>query len=182
MFNDSSLNISSPIGASRRESLEYTSYASVNGSRVDTGSFTSQTDSKTLDQESKAVTEEPNIYYKYRKDRWQKLLIQLWIMTSQTYARADRYDEAFEALSETDELASNDADVWTQLAFLVYHHKKDEASAIDALKKALSIDPEHVKAHVLLATIYHSMDEIELAEGLLERVTKGQGWDQTEAW
>jgi cytochrome c-type biogenesis protein CcmH/NrfG len=103
-------------------------------------------------------------------------------MTSQTYARADRYDEAFEALSETDELASNDADVWTQLAFLVYHHKKDETSAIDALKKALSIDPEHVKAHVLLATIYHDMDEIELAEGLLERVTKGQGWDQTEAW
>ncbi|KAI8879467.1 TPR-like protein [Backusella circina FSU 941] len=179
MFNDSSLNISSPIGVSRRESLEYASYSSLNGSRAD---ISSTAETKTLDQESKAAAEEPNIYYKSRKDRWKKLLIELWIMTSQTYARADRYEEALEALSETEQLVSNDADVWAQLASLVYRKDDEASAAIDALKKAMSIDHEHIKSHVLLATIYLDMGQIELAEGLLERVTKGLGWDQTEAW
>jgi cytochrome c-type biogenesis protein CcmH/NrfG len=106
-------------------------------------------------------------------------------MASATYTRAQRYDEAFKAISEADQLTNgNSADVWHQIGLIILKQRGADYQdrALEAFKKALSIDPEHVTTHTSLASVYLDMEQVELAEQLLERSAKGLGWNQTEAW
>ena len=126
-----------------------------------------------------------NEYVNERQARWQNILIDLWIMTSATYVKSRRFDDAFKAILEADQLTMGlNADVWNQIGLVIlqernaqFHHR-----ALDAFKRALTIDPEHLQTHLSLASVYIDLQEYELAEQLLERATKGLGWNRTEAW
>jgi tetratricopeptide (TPR) repeat protein len=134
---------------------------------------------------SPVSTVHKNAYYAVRQDRWQMILVKIWIMASATYTRAQRCDEAFKAIAEADQLTSgNNADVWHQIGLIIMRQRGPDYldRALDAFKRALSIDPEHVATHTSLASVYLDIQQVELAEQLLERSTKGLGWNQTEAW
>ena len=75
---------------------------------------------------------------------------------------------------------------------LYYHALGDEQKALQALHKALFIEPEHVSAIIHICKVYLSSssggmegldpDRVELAAGLLNDLTNGDGWDVPEAW
>lgn len=128
-------------------------------------------------------------FIEYRRDQWQKLLIKLWLLATSSFIRAQRFQEACHAILEAEQLGPLDADVWYQLGDLCIKASKwqDEQKelwdvGLDAFKKALTLDPDHVKALVALSSAFITMQEYEIAEGYLERATKGRGWDNAEAW
>lgn len=127
---------------------------------------------------------ETNEALKQYKKRWQDILVKLWIMTSASYASTQRMEEAHQALLEADGLTFGlSADVWHRLGKNNLHEGNgDMKVALDAFKRALSIDPEHIATHISLSSVYLNMHQFELAEQLLERSTKGLGWNETESW
>ncbi|KAK4520928.1 uncharacterized protein ATC70_006811 [Mucor velutinosus] len=138
----------------------------------------------------KPSTVTKNAYFICQEKQWQWILIKLWTMASATYTRAQRFDEAFKAITEADQLTHGlNADVWYQIGTIAatasISSKKSvqqQDRALDAFKRALSIDPHHVATHTALASMYVGSDQFELAEQLLEKTTKGLGWNQAEAW
>lgn len=146
-----------------------------------------------LQQQQKNL--EKNAYFNERQSRWQEILVSIWIMTSATYARSQRFEDAYKAIGEADQLTYGlNADVWNQIGLIILleghapsnkkktTHGDYQDRAIEAFKRALSIDPEHVPSHISLSSLYLSIGQFELAEQLLERSTKGLGWNKTEAW
>lgn len=151
-------------------------------------STANQESSLQLPVKSTPVTKDA--YFTRREKQWQWILIKIWIMASATYTQTQRFEEAFKAISEADQLTCGlDADVWHQIgtiAVTVSNSSKKGAQqqerSLDAFKRALSINPHHVAAHTALASMYIALGQFELAEQLLEKTTKGLGWNQTEAW
>ncbi|KAI9268540.1 hypothetical protein EDC94DRAFT_514031 [Helicostylum pulchrum] len=128
------------------------------------------------------TTIEKNDYFKERQIRWHNILVDIWIMTSATYARALLFEEAHKAIMEADELTFGaNADVWHQVGKNCLLEGLSDR-AVDAYKRALSIDPDHISTHISLSSVYLSMGHVELAEQLLQKSTRGLGWNQTEAW
>ncbi|CAO3593098.1 unnamed protein product [Absidia cylindrospora] len=152
-----------------------------------------------------------NAFGQNQRQRWNSLVVKLWVMCTSSFIKAGRLDEAVQAILEAEELGLTDADVWHQLGLLclkAYQVKKDALvaststgdsnkdeddeceelynTALDAFKKALAIDPDHIQTHVDMAStwIQHQDREAEweLAEALLDRTTKSLGWDHEEAW
>lgn len=144
-------------------------------------SLLNKPDESTISLRSTTMTIE-NDYFKERQIRWGNILVEIWIMTSGTYARAERYEEAHKAIMEADEFTySHNADVWHQIGKNCLQEGSPE-KAVDAFKRALSIDPDHILTHQSLSSVYLSINQVELAEQLLERSTRGLGWNQAEAW
>ena len=54
--------------------------------------------------------------------------------------------------------------------------------AIEAFEKAMVINGNDVGSCVSLARVHIEMDNLDIAEGILDSVTKGSGWDCAEAW
>lgn len=148
-----------------------------------------------------------NAFGEKQRERWNSLVVKLWIMCTSSFIKSDRLDEAVQAISEAEEIGLTDADVWHQLGLLCLRayelNKKAESSsskhdnvnesnneelydtALDAFKKALAIQPNHVQTHVDMAKawIEHKDNpQWELAEALLDNTTKSLGWDHEEAW
>ncbi|KAI9278254.1 hypothetical protein BDA99DRAFT_531025 [Phascolomyces articulosus] len=134
-------------------------------------------------------------YTRYQRDRWYHLLVKLWLMSTTTFIRAGRLEEATKAIVEAEQqlLAGqmNDASVWYQLGMVCIQKAKKSSppdrttlheTGLDAFKKALAIDPDHIDALVAMARCFMDLEEWELAEGLLDRATRGYGWDHAEAW
>lgn len=132
--------------------------------------------------------------------RWQSLLVTLWLMSTKTFIKAGLLEEANKALGEAEQLGLGDPGVWYQLGQLsikareVIELKKkktlDDVKAIkemnqvssDSFEKALILDPEHVPSQVSKAIRLYEANQVELADGLLEQITRGLGWDSAEAW
>ncbi|KAL1917580.1 uncharacterized protein VTP21DRAFT_3973 [Calcarisporiella thermophila] len=125
---------------------------------------------------SKSATIQETAKHKYTM----KLLVNLWLISASAFRRAGKYEDAIKAIEEADKISYDDPDVWYQLAQLLLAQQKQE-EATSSLHRALALDPHHNLSKVLLAGIYFK-NHIELAEGLLESVTKGVGWDCAEAW
>ncbi|KAI8330708.1 hypothetical protein BC941DRAFT_517938 [Chlamydoabsidia padenii] len=133
-----------------------------------------------------------NAFGRSQRQRWNTLVVKLWVMCTSSFIKAGRLDEAVQAILEAEEVGLTDADVWHQLGLLclkAYQLQKDDDdelynTALDAFKKALAIDPDHIQTHVDMAAtwIEHQDKEWELAEALLDRTTKSLGWDHEEAW
>lgn len=135
-----------------------------------------------------------------QKTRWQSLLVTLWLMSTETFIKAGSLDEANKALGEAEQLGLGDPGVWYQLGQLslkardIIESKKkktvDDVKAIkemnqvasDSFEKALVLDPDHIPSRVAKATRLFESDQVDLAEGLLEQITLGLGWDSAEAW
>lgn len=116
------------------------------------------------------------------RERWQKLLVQLWLMSAATFIRAGRLDEAGKAVSEAEQLGLLDADVWQHVGRIASSKEDDSETALESYHKALTLDPDHLGTLIDLASLYMALNEYEVAQGLLERATKARGWDCVEAW
>lgn len=136
-----------------------------------------------------------------KKTQWHSLLVTLWLMSTKTFIKAGLLEEASKALSEAEQLGLGDPNVWYQLGQFTLEvrqfislQKKTPISledqkvikemkqvATDAYEKALVLDPEHVASQVAKAKLLAESETV-LAEGLLEQVTHGLGWDSSEAW
>lgn len=123
------------------------------------------------------------------KDR--RLMSDLWCMSAATFRRFGKIEQARGAIQEAEVRDGNNPAVWVQLG--LYHHALgDEQKALQALHKALFIEPEHISAIIHICKIYLSPpcadaeeldpDRVELAAGLLSDLTNGNGWDVPEAW
>ncbi|CAO0800602.1 unnamed protein product [Mucor circinelloides] len=181
-------NSSSVKGTSIKPSLSNQNSSSYFSTLQEHLSTANQESSLQLPVKSTPVTKDA--YFTRREKQWQWILIKIWIMASATYTQTQRFEEAFKAISEADQLTCGlDADVWHQIgtiAATVSNSSKKGAQqqerSLDAFKRALSINPHHVAAHTALASMYIALGQFELAEQLLEKTTKGLGWNQTEAW
>lgn len=135
-----------------------------------------------------------------QKTRWHSLLVTLWLMSTKTYIKAGLLDEANKALGEAEQLGLGDPGVWHQLGQLSLKARdliqgkkkksKEDMKAIkemkqvasDAFEKALILDMDHIPSQVAKAKLLFEYEQQDLAEGLLERITLGLGWDSSEAW
>lgn len=116
------------------------------------------------------------------EEQWSKILVEIWTMIGSTYVRAHRYEEAWKAFNEADQLTQGqDGNVWHLIGWMLSEQQANDR-ALDAYKRGLAIDSQHVAIHISLASLYLDMGQDELAEQLLENTTKGLGWNQPEAW
>lgn len=128
-----------------------------------------------------------------QKTRWQSLLVTLWLMSTKTFIKAGLLDEANKALGEAEELGLGDPGVWYELGQLNLKARdfiQNDTKAIeeinrvarDAFEKALVLDSKHVPSQVAKAKLFFESQQVDLADGLLEQITHGFGWDSAEAW
>ncbi|CEP19993.1 hypothetical protein [Parasitella parasitica] len=131
-----------------------------------------------------------------KKARWNGLLVTLWLMSAKTWMNANLLEEANKALSEAEQMGLGDPNVWWHLGQLSLRvgstisrseilNQDDEKAiremkqvATDSFDKALILDPEHMPSQIAKAGILGP----DLAHGLLEQITLGLGWDNSEAW
>ncbi|GAA5795787.1 hypothetical protein HPULCUR_001149 [Helicostylum pulchrum] len=134
-----------------------------------------------------------------QKTRWHGLLVTLWLMSTKTFIKAGLLDEANKALGEAEQLGLGDPGVWYQLGQLslkardlieAKQKKSNQDSraikemnhvAADAFEKALVLDADHVPSQVAKASLLLDSQQ-DLADGLLQQITLGLGWDSAEAW
>ncbi|KAI0643275.1 hypothetical protein C8Q79DRAFT_1094856 [Trametes meyenii] len=129
------------------------------------------------------------------KDR--RLLSNLWLMSSATFRRLGKIEQARGAIQEAEVRDENNPAVWVQLG-LYYLALDEDRKALGAFQKALFIAPNDVSATIHLCRVYLAAaqdsskpnigmepadrDNVDLAVGLLSALTKGAGWDVPEAW
>ncbi|KAI8062995.1 hypothetical protein BDF21DRAFT_496904 [Thamnidium elegans] len=134
-----------------------------------------------------------------QKTRWHGLLVTLWLMSTKTFIKAGLLEEANKALGEAEQLGLGDPGVWYQLGQLslkardLIEAKKKKSNqdtkaikemnhvAADAFEKALVLDADHVPSQVAKASLLLDSQK-DLADGLLQQITLGLGWDSAEAW
>lgn len=73
------------------------------------------------------------------------------------------------------------AGVWCLLGRIRLAQKQPQ-KAIIAFQKGLVTKPSDVTCRVWLAKTYIELGDLEIAEGILEAVTKENGWDNSAAW
>ncbi|RIA88112.1 hypothetical protein C1645_775755 [Glomus cerebriforme] len=118
---------------------------------------------------------------KLRRQRASKALIDLWLASASTFRRLGNLEEAQKAIESAEEVDVLNPDVWCQFGLLLFE-QGNYTDAITSFYKALSIDNKHVPSMVHLARTYMKTDDLEMAEGLLDSVTKSNGWNCAEAW
>lgn len=139
-----------------------------------------------------APLQRTNSFMQYQQERWYQILTRLWLLSTTSFVRAGRLEEATKAIVEAEQQLLhgriNDAGVWYQMGKVCLAKCQESGekelleTGLEAWRKALSIDPEHVDTSVDFAKYYIDNQEWELAEGLLDRVTQGHGWDNAKAW
>ncbi|KAI8084650.1 uncharacterized protein BX664DRAFT_267192 [Halteromyces radiatus] len=133
-------------------------------------------------------SQQPVNSFLYRqRDRWNALLMRLWLFATDLFLQAGQLDEANKAMMEMETLASGEADTWHQMGVICMQammddKKKRNLMALEAFQKALTLDEDHVATHVSMAALFIQLEEWEMAESLLERTTRSFGWDHAQAW
>ncbi|KAG8746469.1 hypothetical protein FRC10_004909 [Ceratobasidium sp. 414] len=122
-----------------------------------------------------------------------RLLSDIWLASAATFRRSSRPAEAHDAIAEAEWLDEANPNVWVQFGLYLNQGER----AVEALHKALVIEPEHVPAIVCLTQIFlnqsantntnpngggSSSEGIDMTVGMLNQVTQGAGWDAAEAW
>jgi predicted Zn-dependent protease len=117
-----------------------------------------------------------------RYQRSTQTLSDLWLLSALAFIKLDKLEEARKAIEEAEgNDPSNNPLVWVVLGRLrLAQHRTEDAIA--AFQKALVVNPYHAEGRLWLARAYFETNEMEGAEGLLDRLTKGNGWDSAEAW
>ncbi|EFI27841.1 hypothetical protein CC1G_14331 [Coprinopsis cinerea okayama7 len=88
-----------------------------------------------------------------KKERENRLMSDLWLMSAATFRRLGKIDAAKGAIQEAEVRDEHNTGVWVQLA-LYYVALGHYQHAIATLQKALFIDPDDVPAIVHLARLY----------------------------
>ncbi|CAO3587204.1 unnamed protein product [Absidia cylindrospora] len=137
-----------------------------------------------------------NDFLHRQRDRWNALLMKLWLFATTMYIQAGQLDEAQKAMMEMELLGAGEADTWHHMGWICVEAAASAATddtlsrrrkhlqdmALEAFKKALTLDEDHVPTHVAMAKVFISLNEWAMAESLLERTTRSFGWDDPEAW
>jgi hypothetical protein len=132
----------------------------------------------------------------------QRLLSDLWLMSAATFRRLGKIEQARGAIQEAEVTDEANPAVWVQVrgsraAFgqelillqlgLYFAALGNDRRAEDTLQKALILSPDYVPALVHLTRLQLARADgpsadVDLAAGMLERVTRGAGWDVPEVW
>ncbi|KAF5368047.1 hypothetical protein D9758_004500 [Tetrapyrgos nigripes] len=142
-----------------------------------------------------------------RTARENRLLSDLWLMSAASFRREGKIEHAKGAIQEAEVKDEGNPGVWVQLG-LYYIALGRIQDAIDSFHKALFISTDDIAATVHLSRIYLFPEEVspssptsysykanpfntiehpnpenvDLAAGMLEYITKGVAWDIPEAW
>ena len=93
-----------------------------------------------------------------------------------------RIDEAVKAVEEAENVDwTTNARLWCTLGRVRLAQNKIDW-AITAFQKGLVCESNDVECRVWLAKAYQEQGNLEIAEGILELVTRGNGWNCAEAW
>lgn len=155
--------------------------------------------SQSVAESNTSQTYSKNVFLHKQRDRWNSLLMKIWLFTMELYIESNELEEANKVLMEMEALGAGEADIWYQMGCMCVKalgpidsslplsswtkqqlHIKE--MALEAFKKALTLDEDHVETHVVLASLFIQMKEWEIAENLLDRITKSFGWDHAQAW
>ncbi|KAI9480344.1 MAG: hypothetical protein EXX96DRAFT_562241 [Benjaminiella poitrasii] len=117
-----------------------------------------------------------------RKEKSSCMLSNLWLLTAQIFIKLGKLDEAHKAVEEAESVNwTTNPQVWCVLGQLLQTQGAVE-QAQAAFHKALVIDPNDVNSRLWLAKSYLEENNEEIAEGILDIITKSNGWDCAEAW
>ncbi|GAB5590884.1 hypothetical protein Unana1_05784 [Umbelopsis nana] len=169
------ISMESSVGETPASNFEYRSI------RSPTPSIGTKTSIRSIFQPTEPVNQ-ASTRTRLRYQRATQTLSDLWLLSALAFIKLDKLEEARKAIEEAEgNDPSNNPLVWVVLGRLRLAQKRTE-DAIAAFQKALVVNPYHAEGRLWLARVYFETGEIEAAEGLLDRLTKGNGWDSAEAW
>ncbi|KAF9979156.1 hypothetical protein BGZ73_005324 [Actinomortierella ambigua] len=116
-----------------------------------------------------------------RRARAKKVLVTLWLLSAATFRRLGKMQDALKATEEAERTDASNPDVWYQLG-LLHTAQGDTETASVSFSKALALAPYHPACLARLGRSYLDAGSLDMAEGVLETTTRGQGWDSAEAW
>ncbi|KAF7726682.1 hypothetical protein EC973_008556 [Apophysomyces ossiformis] len=142
----------------------------------------SLTSTRSIFQPTTSTSTRSTARVRLRRQRFQRIMSDLWLLSAASFLKLGKLDEALKAIEEAENVEwTTSARVWCMLGRLRLTEKNTE-QAIAAFQKGLVAEPNDVECRVWLAKIHKENSELEIAEGLLDHVTKGNGWDCAEAW
>ncbi|KAI9243729.1 hypothetical protein BDA99DRAFT_529892 [Phascolomyces articulosus] len=163
----------------------------TNGTQ-ENGSFTTATASssirsnslssiRTLLQPATVPTRIPMLL-RLRQEQAAHILSNLWLHSASSFLNLGKNEEALLAIEEAENAdCSSNSRVWCMFGRLFLADKNMD-HAIEAFEKGLVADKNDVSSSVWLARVHIERDDLDIAEGILESVTKRSGWDSAEAW
>ncbi|KAI9283173.1 hypothetical protein BY458DRAFT_495654 [Sporodiniella umbellata] len=129
------------------------------------------------------IPTKPSARAVFRRQRFERILSDLWLLTAQLFMKLNKLDEAKKAVEEAEHVDwTQNSMVWCVLGQLLLASKSDIEEVQAAFDKALVIDPYHAIGRLELAKSYLLQENDQMAEGLLDTLTKTNGWDCAEAW
>ncbi|KAL0089482.1 hypothetical protein J3Q64DRAFT_1808703 [Phycomyces blakesleeanus] len=141
----------------------------------------SLTSTRSLFQPSSLPTR-PTTRARLRIQRSHRVLSNLWLLTASYFLQLGKLEEASKAIEEAENVEwTTSPHVWCMLGRLRLAQGHSEL-ATEAFQKGLVADSNDVDCKVWLAKTYIENNDLEIAEGLLDSVTKSNGWDSAEAW
>ncbi|KAG2206740.1 hypothetical protein INT47_003682 [Mucor saturninus] len=124
----------------------------------------------------------PTTLAKLQHQRSCKMLCDLWLLSAEGFLKQGKLEEASKAVSEGENVDwSTHAGVWCLLGRIRIAQKQPQ-KAIAAFEKGLVTKPNDVECRVWLAKTYMDLKHLDIAQGILETVTQGNGWDNPSAW
>ncbi|KAG0194864.1 hypothetical protein DFQ28_002939 [Apophysomyces sp. BC1034] len=160
--------------------LRATSYIGVS-----MASFQSATPSMTSTRsifQPNTTSTRPTARSRLRRQRFQRIMSNLWLLSATSFLKLGKLDEALKAIEEAENVEwTTSARVWCLLGRLRLAEGNTE-QGIASFQKGLVAEPNDVECRVWLAKTHKEHGELEVAEGILDHVTKGNGWDSAEAW
>ncbi|KAI8374556.1 uncharacterized protein BYT42DRAFT_594592 [Radiomyces spectabilis] len=129
-----------------------------------------------------SIPTRPTTRSRLRQQRSKRILSNLWLLSASSFLNAGKLDEALKAIEEAENVDwTTNPRVWYLLGrFRLQENQPDQAIA--AFEKGLVANPMDIECRVWLAKTHMEMGALELAEGILDMLTKGNGWDCAEAW
>jgi predicted Zn-dependent protease len=98
------------------------------------------------------------------------------------FIKLGKLDEAHKAIEEAEKVnCAGNPYVWCVLGQLLLS-QGDIEQAQASFSKGLTIHPNDVRCHLWLAKTHVMQESFEMAEGILNTLTKTNGWDCAEAW
>ncbi|KAI9492654.1 hypothetical protein BDB00DRAFT_873233 [Zychaea mexicana] len=186
------LHIFSSRSATRRSKRDLTtndqskssiSPAANDGSQ-ENGSFTTDTSMRSNSLSSIRTLTSPRIplLARLRQQQAARILSDLWLLSASSFLKLGKMEEALKAIEEAENADwTSNPRVWCMYGQYMLANG-DMEQAIDAFEKSIVTDGNDVDSHVWTARVHIESGDLDVAEGILDSVTKGSGWDCAEAW